>query len=161
LYEQVRRNEERIEKELRFAQRVQAALLPTELPTRLRNADVAGRFEPPTSSGAICTIHFDPRRTRWWSRSATSRGKAHPPRCTARLPRSWCGRAQRAGDIHPTIQRAGVLESMNTILHDRQLEEYYCTLCYALFDFKRKTGHDFEFRTPVSCPVLRRSVRAD
>ena len=32
LYEQVRRNEERIEKELRFAQRVQEALLPTEPP---------------------------------------------------------------------------------------------------------------------------------
>ena len=28
---------------------------------------------------------------------------------------------------------------MNTILHERQLEEYYCTLCYALFDFKRRT----------------------
>jgi sigma-B regulation protein RsbU (phosphoserine phosphatase) len=27
---------------------------------------------------------------------------------------------------------------MNTILHDRQLEEYYCTLCYAFFDFKRR-----------------------
>src|SRR5438552_921432 len=33
---------------------------------------------------------------------------------------------------------AGVLQSMNTILHDRQLEEYYCTLCYAFFDFKRR-----------------------
>ncbi len=32
LYEEVRRNEERIEKELRFAQRVQVALLPAELP---------------------------------------------------------------------------------------------------------------------------------
>ena len=32
LYEEVRRNEERIERELRFAQRVQVALLPTELP---------------------------------------------------------------------------------------------------------------------------------
>ena len=28
---------------------------------------------------------------------------------------------------------------MNTILHERQLEEYYCTLCYAVFDFKRRT----------------------
>ena len=36
LYEEVRRNEERIEKELRFAQRVQMALLPTELPRPLR-----------------------------------------------------------------------------------------------------------------------------
>jgi sigma-B regulation protein RsbU (phosphoserine phosphatase) len=28
---------------------------------------------------------------------------------------------------------------MNTILHEKQLEEYYCTLCYALFDFKRRS----------------------
>ena len=27
---------------------------------------------------------------------------------------------------------------MNNILHERQLEEYYCTLCYASFDFKRR-----------------------
>jgi sigma-B regulation protein RsbU (phosphoserine phosphatase) len=48
LYEEVRRNEERIEKELRFAQRVQMALLPTELPKGLRGVDIAGRFEPAT-----------------------------------------------------------------------------------------------------------------
>src|SRR3981081_305508 len=35
---------------------------------------------------------------------------------------------------------AGVLASMNTILYQRQLEEYYCTLCYAIFDLKRRTG---------------------
>jgi len=34
---------------------------------------------------------------------------------------------------------AGVLASTNTILHERQLEEYYCTLCYAHFDLKRRT----------------------
>jgi sigma-B regulation protein RsbU (phosphoserine phosphatase) len=28
--------------------------------------------------------------------------------------------------------------SSNTILYERQLEEYYCTLCYALFDIKRR-----------------------
>ena len=33
---------------------------------------------------------------------------------------------------------AGVLASTNTILHERQLEEYFCTLCYALFDLKRR-----------------------
>jgi sigma-B regulation protein RsbU (phosphoserine phosphatase) len=31
-----------------------------------------------------------------------------------------------------------VLMSINTILHERQLEEYYCTLCYAIFDLKRR-----------------------
>jgi phosphoserine phosphatase RsbU/P len=34
---------------------------------------------------------------------------------------------------------AGVLASMNTILHERQLGDYYCTLCHALFDLKRRT----------------------
>ena len=28
---------------------------------------------------------------------------------------------------------------MNTILHERQLEEYYCTLYYSIFDIKRRT----------------------
>ena len=27
---------------------------------------------------------------------------------------------------------------MNTILYERQLEEYYCTLCYAMFEFKKQ-----------------------
>jgi len=27
---------------------------------------------------------------------------------------------------------------MNTTLHDRQLEEYYCTLCYAFFDLQQR-----------------------
>ena len=33
---------------------------------------------------------------------------------------------------------SGVLQAMNTILHERQLEEYYCTLCYAFFDFPER-----------------------
>jgi len=33
---------------------------------------------------------------------------------------------------------AGVLASMNTILHERSLEEYYCTLCYASFDLRKR-----------------------
>ena len=51
LWETVRANEERIEKELRFAQRVQMALLPKELPKRLRTVDVAWRFEPARELG--------------------------------------------------------------------------------------------------------------
>jgi sigma-B regulation protein RsbU (phosphoserine phosphatase) len=33
---------------------------------------------------------------------------------------------------------AGVLAGMNRILHERNLEEYYCTLCYAMFEFKKQ-----------------------
>jgi sigma-B regulation protein RsbU (phosphoserine phosphatase) len=35
---------------------------------------------------------------------------------------------------------SGVLQVMNTILHERQLDEYFCTLCYAFFDFKAHTA---------------------
>ncbi|MGE3188122.1 MAG: GAF domain-containing protein, partial [Vicinamibacterales bacterium] len=45
LYEAIRDNEVRIEKELRFAQRVQAALLPKELPKRLKGVEVAWHFD--------------------------------------------------------------------------------------------------------------------
>ena len=41
LYEEVRANEERLEKEVRFAQRVQVALLPAGPPKRLKNVELA------------------------------------------------------------------------------------------------------------------------
>src|SRR3954466_12301819 len=51
LYETIRTNEVRLEKEIRFAQRVQPALLPTELPKRLKNVDVCARFAPARELG--------------------------------------------------------------------------------------------------------------
>src|SRR5439155_13427701 len=51
LYETIRANEVRLEKEIRFAQRVQMALLPTELPKRLKGVDVAARFAPARELG--------------------------------------------------------------------------------------------------------------
>src|SRR4029453_4813311 len=51
LYETIRTNEVRLEKEIRFAQRGQAALLPTELPKRLKGVDVAARFAPALELG--------------------------------------------------------------------------------------------------------------
>ena len=37
------------------------------------------------------------------------------------------------------LSPSSILESVNTILCERQLEEYYCTLCFAVFDVKRRT----------------------
>ena len=52
LYEEVRRNEERIEKELRFAQRVQTGAAADRAAARsCDEADVAGRFEPARELG--------------------------------------------------------------------------------------------------------------
>ena len=46
-----------------------------------------------------------------------------------------------------------MLSSVNTILHQRQLEEYYCTLCYAVFDLKRRllTMSNSGLPYPVRC----------
>lgn len=51
LYEAIRSNEERLEREIRFAQHVQEALLPAGPPVRLRGIDVAARFEPARELG--------------------------------------------------------------------------------------------------------------
>ena len=45
---------------------------------------------------------------------------------------------------------AGVLAAMNTILHERGLEEYYCTLTYASFYLKRRSNTS---ANAASCPV--------
>ena len=61
---------------------------------------------------------------------------------------------------------AGVLASMNAILHERQLEEYFCVLCYASFDFKQRqlvmanSGLPYPIRRTGRRVVDRSSYRA-
>ncbi len=89
LYETIRANEVRLEKEIRFAQRVQAALLPVALPKRMKHVDVAARFAPAHELGRR-PLRFSraraeqPRRRR---RRRVGERRA-PPRSTARLPAS-------------------------------------------------------------------------
>lgn len=139
LYEEVSRNEERIEKELRFAQRVQAALLPTELPEQLRNADVAGRFAPARELGGDLHDFLAPEPDSLVVAVGDVSGKGAPAALygafAAELVRSRTLRRRYTPD---RFSVSGVLQAMNTILHERQLQEYYCTLCYAFFDFKRR-----------------------
>jgi sigma-B regulation protein RsbU (phosphoserine phosphatase) len=137
LYEEVRRNEERIERELRFAQRVQVALLPTELPAELHNADVAGRFEPAHELGGDLHDFLAPEPDSLVVAVGDVSGKGAPAALygayAAELVRSRTMRRRYAPD---RFSVAGVLQAMNKILHERQLAEYFCTLCYAFFDFK-------------------------
>jgi sigma-B regulation protein RsbU (phosphoserine phosphatase) len=139
LYEEVSRKEERIEKELRFAQRVQAALLPTGLPVRLRSADVAGRFAPAHELGGDLHDFLAPEPNSLVVAVGDVSGKGAPAALygafAAELVRSRTLRRRYTPD---RFSVGGVLQAMNTILHERQLEEYYCTLCYAFFDFKRR-----------------------
>jgi sigma-B regulation protein RsbU (phosphoserine phosphatase) len=140
LYETIRANEDRLEREIRFAQRVQAALLPTELPKRFKGVDVAARFEPAYELGGDLYDFLTPEPQSLVIAVGDVSGKGVP----AALYSAFAGELVRSRTFRRryTSDRsspAGVLGSMNTILHERQLEQYYCTLCYALFDLKRRS----------------------
>jgi sigma-B regulation protein RsbU (phosphoserine phosphatase) len=141
LYEEVRRNEERIEKELRFAQRVQMALLPTELPRPLEDVDVAARIEPARELGGDLYDFLMPDPRTLVVAVGDVSGKGAPAALyggfVAELVRSRTMRRRFSPDL---FRVSGVLQAMNTILHDRQLEEYYCTLCYTFFDLDRRVA---------------------
>ena len=140
LYETISSNEVRLEKEIRFAQRVQVALLPTDLPKRIKGVDVGARFEPAYELGGDFYDFLAPEPNSLVLAIGDVSGKGVP----AALYSAFAGELVRSRTFRRryTSDRsspAGVLASMNTILHERQLEPYYCTLCYALFDFKRRT----------------------
>src|SRR5205085_8127616 len=134
LYETIRRNEIRLEREVGFAQRVQAALLPTELPKRMKGVDLAARFAPARELGGDLYDFLSPETNSLVVAVGDVAGKGVP----AALYGAFVGELTRSRTFRRryTLERsspAGVLASMNTILNARNLEEYYCTLCYAVF----------------------------
>jgi sigma-B regulation protein RsbU (phosphoserine phosphatase) len=140
LYEEVRDNEERLEKEVRFAQRVQIALLPAGPPKRLKGVDIAATFAPAREVGGDFHDYLAPESNTLVVAVGDVSGKGVPAALysafAAELVR---GRTFRRRYLPERSSPASVLSSINTILHQRQLEEYYCTLCYAIFDLKRRT----------------------
>ena len=139
LYEEIRSNEERLEKELRFAQRVQTALLPAGPPKRLKGIEVAAAFAPAREVGGDFHDYLSPEAHTLVVAVGDVSGKGVPAALysafAAELVR---GRTFRRRYLPDRSSPAGVLSSVNTILQQRQLEEYYCTLCYAVFDLKRR-----------------------
>ena len=140
LYETIRANELRLEREVRFAQRVQAALLPSELPKRMKQVDVAAHFAPARELGGDLYDFLAPDPNSLVVAVGDVSGKGVP----AALYGTFAGELVRSRTFRRryTPERsdpATVLASMNTILNERQLEEYYCTLLYAVFDLKRRS----------------------
>ena len=138
LYESVSTNEARFEKELRFAQRVQMALLPQELPKRLRGVDVSWHFDPARELGGDLCDFLSPEPNTLVVAVGDVSGKGVP----AALYSAAIGEMVRGRTFRRRLEKerstpSSVLTAMNKMLHMRNLEEYYCTLCYAMFDFKK------------------------
>ena len=138
MYETVRASELRLEREIEFARRVQSALLPTEPPKRLKGIELAARFEPARQIGGDLYDYLTPDPGSLVVAVGDVSGKGVP----AALYGAFAGELVRSRTFRrrfTTIRSSpsGVLASMNAILHERQLEEYFCVLCYAAFDFKK------------------------
>ena len=139
LYETVRAAELRLEREIEFARRVQIALLPAELPKQHEGIEVAARFEPASQIGGDLYDFLTPDPHTLVVAVGDVSGKGVP----AALYGAFVGELVRSRTFRRRYtpvrsNPAEVLASMNTILHDRQLEAYFCTLCYAMFDFERR-----------------------
>jgi sigma-B regulation protein RsbU (phosphoserine phosphatase) len=139
LYEAVRQNELRLEREIDFARRVQTALLPAEVPRKLKGVEVAARFQPARQIGGDLYDFLSPDPGTLVVAVGDVSGKGVP----AALYGAFAGELVRSRTFrrrYTTIRSspAGVLASMNAILHERHLEEYFCTLCYASFDLKKR-----------------------
>ncbi len=154
LYEEVRATQERLEKEVRFAQRVQAALLPAGPPRRLKGVDVAAAFASAREVGGDFHDYLVPESNTLVVALGDVSGKGVPAALysvfAAELVR---GRTFRRRYLPDRSSPSAVLSSVNTILHQRQLEEYYCTLCYSVFDLKRRvlTMSNSGLPYPVRC----------
>ena len=161
LYERIRSNEVRLEKEIRFA----AARPGGAAAGGAAQAAEAASTSPRASSrragsAATSTTSSRPSRTASSSPSATCRARG----CPAALYSAFAGELVRSRTFRrryapERFTPAGVLMSSNTILYERQLEEYYCTLCYALFDIKRRVVTHRQLGPAVPGPLQRRRGR--
>jgi sigma-B regulation protein RsbU (phosphoserine phosphatase) len=115
-------------------------LLPVGLPKRMKGVDVAASFEPAHELGGDFHDFLAPEANTLVVALGDVSGKGVPAALysvfAAELIRGRTFRRRYLPGDRSTP--ASVLSSVNTILQQRQLEEYYCTLCYAVFDLKRR-----------------------
>jgi sigma-B regulation protein RsbU (phosphoserine phosphatase) len=115
------------------------ALLPQELPKRLRGVDVGWHFDPARELGGDLCDFLSPEANTLVVALGDVSGKGVPAAlyCAA-VGEMIRGRTFRRRLEKKTSTPADVLAGMNRIMHERNLEEYYCTLCYAMFEFKKR-----------------------
>ena len=113
--------------------------MPVEPPKRPKGVDLAARFEPARQIGGDLYDFLSPDPSTLVIAVGDVSGKGVP----AALYGAFAGELVRSRTFrrrYTTVRSspAGVLASMNAILHERRLEEYFCVLCYASFDFKKR-----------------------
>jgi sigma-B regulation protein RsbU (phosphoserine phosphatase) len=132
LYEQIRRSELRLGRELRIAQDVQRALLPEDSP-KGAGWEASAHFRPARELGGDLYDFYDMSRGRLGVAVGDVAGKGAPAALYAAFATGLVRRRafERKGP-------AELLGRMNGTLRRRGIEGLYCTLAYALFDFRSR-----------------------
>lgn len=111
----------------------------SDLPKRIKGVDVAAAFSAARELGGDFHDFLTPESNTLVVALGDVSGKGVPAALYSVFAGELVrGRTFRRRYVPERSTPAGVLSSINTILHQRQLEEYYCTLIYAVFDFKRR-----------------------
>jgi phosphoserine phosphatase RsbU/P len=129
LYEQIARQEHRLEQDLALARELQFRLMPQKLPL-FRNAEVASRFAPARQVGGDSYDFL-----KYSGQGVTGilvgdvSGKGAPAAIYAALV---SGIARSHAGEEPSA--AGMLEAINLSLSERPIEGQYVSMIYALWD---------------------------
>src|SRR5271169_1296856 len=129
LYEQIARQEQRLEQDLALARELQFRLLPPRLPL-FRNAEVASRFAPARQVGGDLYDFL-----KYSGQGVTGilvgdvSGKGAPAAIYAALV---SGIARSHANEEPSA--AGMLEAVNLSLSERPIEGQYVSMIYAIWD---------------------------
>ena len=105
----------------------------------LRGVDIAWHFDPARELGGDICDFLSPEPNALVVVLGDVSGKGVP----AALYGAAIGEMVRGRTFRRRLEKkqttpAELLGGMNRILHERNLEEYYCTLCYAMFEFKKR-----------------------
>jgi len=129
LYEQIARQEQRLEQDLALARELQFRLLPPKVPG-FRNAEVASRFAPARQVGGDLYdfLKYSGQGVTGIAIGDVS-GKGAPAAIYAALV---SGIARSHANEEPSA--AGMLEAINLSLSERPIEGQYVSMIYAIWD---------------------------
>ena len=133
LYEEIRRKEKRVEKELSIAQGIQHGLFPEEFPTG-PGWKASAHFLPARELGGDLYDFYDIGENVLGLAVGDVAGKGVP----AALYGAFASGTVRARAFERRTP-AELLERVNRTLRRRGVEGIFCTLTYALFDFSART----------------------
>lgn len=133
LYEEIRRKERRVERELSIAQKVQHGLFPEEAP-RGKGWEASAHFSPARELGGDLYDFYNISENVLALAVGDVAGKGVP----AALYGAFASGTVRARAFHNPAP-ADLMAGINRTLRRRGVEGLFCTLTFALFDFGART----------------------